>query len=104
MKAARLIRGEAIKALDELLTEAAPIASKVTVLRHYAFAHRSATISYDTAFEKAAVTHTQLRELTEVALKIANRLLLARGLKNEVFAPLPLGVAKAMMKALASAS
>jgi hypothetical protein len=104
MKAARLIREEAIRELDALLAEAAPIASKVTVLRHYAFAHRSATVSYNAAFKKAAVTPTQLRELTEIALKIANRLLLARGLKDEVFTPLPLGAAKEMMKALASAS
>jgi hypothetical protein len=103
MKAARLIQGQAITDLDALLAEAAPIASKVTILRHYAFAHRSARISYGTAFKKAAVTAALLRDLTEIALKISNRLLLARGLKDEVFTPLPLEAAKAMMKTLASA-
>jgi AbiU2 len=101
MKKARLIRGQAITELDALLAEATPIVSKVTILRHYAFAHRSATI-YNATFEKAAVTATQLSDLTEIALKIANRLLLARGLKDEVFTPLPLEAAKAMMKALAA--
>jgi hypothetical protein len=48
---------------------------------HRAFAHRSASISYDDVFKLAAVKPDQLRDLTEVALKIANRLLLARGLK-----------------------
>jgi hypothetical protein len=103
MKAACLIQGQAIKQVDALLAEAIPIASKVTILRHYAFAHRSASISYGAAFKKAAVTANQLRDLTETALKIANRLLLARGLKDQVFTPLPLEAAKAMMKALAAA-
>jgi AbiU2 len=103
MKAARLIPVQVIAELDALLAEATPIASKVTILRHYAFAHRSATISYDAAFKKAAVTAAQLRDLTELALKIANRLLMARGLKDEVFTPLPLEAAEAMMKALAAA-
>ena len=44
-----------------------------------------------------------MRDLTELALKIANQLLLARGLKDEVFTPLPLEAAEAMMKALAAA-
>jgi hypothetical protein len=102
MKAAHLIRGSAIAELDGLFDEATPIASKVTILRHNTFAHRSANISYDATFKKAAVTATQLRDLTEIALKIANRLLLARGLKAEIFTPLPLKDAEAMMKALAS--
>ena len=103
MKAADQIRGQVTIEVDTLLAQAIPIVSKVTTLRHYAFAHRSARISYDDAFKKAAVTAAQLRDLTELALKIANRLLLARGLKDEVFTPLPVEAAKAMMKALTAA-
>jgi HEPN superfamily AbiU2-like protein len=102
MKAAHQIQGQAITEVDALLAQATPVASKVIILRHNAFAHRSASISYDAAFKKAAVTAAQLRDLTELALKIVNRLLLARGLKGEVFTPLPLEAAEAMMKALAA--
>jgi hypothetical protein len=49
----------------------------------------------------AAVKPDQLRDLTEVALKIANRLLLARGLKDECFTTLSQKAAEAMMKVLA---
>lgn len=102
MKAAHLIQGQAITELETLLAQAAPFASKVTILRHNAFAHRSASISYDAAFDKAEVTANQLRDLTELAQKIVNRLLLARGLKEVAFTPLPLEAAKDMMKALAA--
>jgi hypothetical protein len=102
MKMSRLLQGNSAAEVDRLLAEAAPIASKVLVLRHYAFAHRSARISYDDAFKQAAVKPNQLHELTEVALKIANRLLLARGLKGEAFTTLPREDAEKMMKALAA--
>jgi hypothetical protein len=103
MSAARLIQGQTITEVEALLAKATHIVSKVTLLRHNAFAHRSASISYDVAFKKAAVTAAEMRDLTEIALKIANRLLLARGLNDEVFTPLPLATAEAMMKALAAA-
>jgi hypothetical protein len=102
MKAARLIQGQTITEVDALLARAAPVISKVTILRHNAFAHLSASISYDAAFKKAKVTAVQLRDLTELALKIVNHLLLARGLKDEAFTSLPLEAAEAMMKALAA--
>ena len=102
MKMSRLLQGNSAAEVDRLLAEAAPIASKVLVLRHYAFAHRSARISYDDAFKEAAVNPNQLHELTEVALSIANCLLLARGLKDEAFTTLPREDAEKMMKALAA--
>jgi AbiU2 len=101
MKAAGLIQGQEAAEVDALLDKAAPIAAKVTILRHHAFAHRSASISYDDVFKLAAVKPDQLRDLTVVALKIANRLLLARGLKDECFTTLPREAAEAMMKVLA---
>jgi hypothetical protein len=101
MKDARVIQGQEATKVDALLDEAAPIAAKVNTLRHGAFAHRSARISYDGIFKLAAVKPDQLRDLTEVALKIANRLLLARGLRDQYFSTLPRDDAIAMMKALA---
>jgi hypothetical protein len=101
MKAARFIQGQEAAEVDALLDEAAPIAAKVIILRHGAFAHRSASISYDDVFKFAAVKPDQLRDLAEVALKITNRLLLARGLKDECFTTLPRDAAEAMMKVLA---
>jgi hypothetical protein len=76
------------------------IADKVAILRHKAFAHRSAHISYDDVFKMAAVRPDQLRDLTEMALKIANHLLLARGLRDQHFTGLPREAAEAMMKTL----
>ena len=102
MKAARLIQGQEAAELDALLAEAAPIVEKVNILRHGAFAHRSASISYDEVFKLAAVRPDQLRDLTEMALKITNRLLLARGLKDEFFTTLPREDAEKMMKTLAA--
>jgi hypothetical protein len=103
MKTAHQIQGQVSKEVDTLLAKAAPIITKVTTLRHNAFAHRSAGMAYDETFNKAAVTANQLRDLTDLALKIANCLLLSQGLKDEVFTPLPVEAAKAMMKALAAA-
>lgn len=85
---------------NALLIQARPIADKVAILRHNAFAHRSAHISYDDAFELAAVTPNDLRELTELALKAANLLLSACGLQPQHFAKLPREAAKAIMRAL----
>lgn len=103
MKAKRLIPGQTITELEALFVEARQIASKVAVLRHSVVAHLSAKMSYNAAFKEAAVTAHQLRDLTDLALKIANRLLLARGLREEFFTTLPLEAAKAMMNALAAA-
>ena len=88
--------------IDALLVEARPIADAVAILRHNAFAHRSAHISYDDGFTMAAVRPDQLRELTYLALKITNRLLQARGLQDQYFTGLPREAAQAMMKALGS--
>jgi hypothetical protein len=101
MKAVGHIKGQEAGKVDEYLAEASLIADKVAVLRHKAFAHRSAHISYDDVFKLADVRPDQLRDLTEIALKIANRLLLARGLSEAHVAELPREAAEAMMKALA---
>lgn len=86
--------------IETLLMKAQPIVNKIAILRHKAFAHRSADISYDDVFKMAAVKPNQLRDLTDLALKIANRLLLARGLQDQFFTELPREAAEAMMQAL----
>ena len=101
IKEAGHVKGEDAAKVDALLAEAKPIADKVIILRHKAFAHRDAHILYDDVFKLAAVRPDQLRELTEIALKIANRLLLACGLQEQYFTELPRKAAEAMMEALA---
>jgi hypothetical protein len=101
VKSANLISPEAATEVDALLSQAGPLAAKVTILRNNVFAHRSASISYDDVYKEAAVRPDQLRDLTELALGIANKLLLARGLGEHFFNELPRQDAEAMLKALA---
>jgi hypothetical protein len=100
VKAVGQLDSSSAPVIDALLIKAKPIADKVATLRHNAFAHRSAVISYDEVFKTAAVQPNQLRELTDIALEITNQLLLARGLQNQYFTELPREAAEAMMKAL----
>jgi AbiU2 len=100
MKAAGHLKGQEAANVDALMAQAEPIAEKVRTLRHRAFAHKDAHISYNDVFKLAAVTPVQLRELTDVGLKIANRLLMARGLQDQYFTELPREAAEEMMKVL----
>ncbi len=101
VKAVGCLKGNDAVTVDTLLSEAKPIADKVAILRHKAFAHRSAHISYNDVFSMAAIVPDQLRDLTDMALNIANHLLLARGLQDQHFTELPRDDAEAMMKTLA---
>jgi hypothetical protein len=100
LTAAELIPAQIVTEVDALLEKAAPLVSKVTILRSTLFAHRSASLPYDAVFKKANVTSDELRDLTEIALKIANRLLLARGLRDHMFNYMPREEAEAMLEAL----
>lgn len=102
VKAAGRLKAHDAAVLEELLVKARPIADKVATLRHNAFAHRSAHISYNDVFKAAAVEPAQLRELTDIALEVANRLLQACNLQHQYFTELPRKAAEAMMKALGS--
>jgi hypothetical protein len=101
VEAAGKLGSEEIAALDLLLTNAASTASKATILRSNAFAHRSGSMSYDDVFDRAAVTPGELRDLTDVALAVANRLLLACDLQDQRFTESPRKAAEEMMRALA---
>jgi hypothetical protein len=75
----------AVDRARELMTGVAGIPSKVAILRSNLFGHRSASLSYAEAFQKADLKPDQLRDLTVVGLKIANTLLKARGLHEQFF-------------------
>jgi hypothetical protein len=59
-----------------------------------------AALQRGAAFKKANVTADQLRDLTDIALKIVNRLLLARGLRDHMFNYMPREEAEAILEAL----
>lgn len=62
-----------VQTAASLLRDAEPLAAKVRILRNNAFGHRSLALGYDDAFEKAAITPFQLRDLTKTALDIVNQ-------------------------------
>jgi AbiU2 len=104
LKQSNLISAQAAAAdVDALLSQADKVAPKVHILRSNLFAHRSATLPYDGAFKKAAITPGEMRDLTEIALKIVNHLLLARGLRDHFFNELPRQDAEAILKTLREA-
>jgi len=86
--------------VNELLNKVKPLETKILVLRHKAFAHRSAHTSYDDAFKEAKVSAKQMRELTETALLIANKLAEAVGVSIGFFNELPREDAARMMQTL----
>jgi hypothetical protein len=86
---------------ESILGEARPLISKVIMLRSNLFAHRSASLTYAKAFEKADITANQLGHLCVLALRIVNRLLLARNLDEKYFHTLSRSNAEAMLNALA---
>jgi hypothetical protein len=86
--------------LDALMTTAKAVAKKVAVLRNLAFAHRTASMSYDDAFRLANVKPLELREVTDIALQVANRLLRLCGLQEQHFTKEPRNAAIEMMRAL----
>jgi hypothetical protein len=100
VKVANQLSDQYLAHIEALLAQASPIADKVAILRNNAFAHRSAHTSYNDVFEMAAVTPNELRDLTDIALKIANQLLSASGLQEQYFTELPREAADAMMKTL----
>lgn len=86
--------------VNRLLMNAKSLESKVTILRHKAFAHRSAHTSFDDVFREASVTADQMRELTVIALRVANKLAEACGVSVGFFNELPREDAARMMLAL----
>ena len=103
MKAAGQLNGQDEAAVSSLLSSAKPIAKKVAILRNNAIAHRTISMSYNEVFKLADITPGELRDVTDIALKIANRLLQSCGLQDQHFTDLPREDAVSMMTALAKA-
>lgn len=78
-----------ITAAEKVLQEAEPILKKLLIIRHNLFAHRSASLSYEKAFKKAAITPNEIRHLTEIGLETINLLRIALGRTDYVFSELP---------------
>lgn len=97
-----LAPAETITKADELLSQVDALPPKVAILRSNLFGHRSGSLSYTDAFKKAAVQPNELRDLTEIALQITNCLLIARGLNEQTFHPLPRRDAETMLNVLSS--
>ena len=103
LKRSHVISAQAAADVDLLLSQAEPLVAKVRFLRNNCFAHRSAVLPYDEVFKRADITWGQMRDLTEIALKFVNHLLLARGLRDQFFNTLAREDAEAMLKALTEA-
>lgn len=100
MKANKLLPTKEAAEVDSLVRGAMPLTSKVTILRNNLFGHRTAKMTYADVFKSAKVTANQLRELTDIALKVVNRMLRARGRQSKIFNPLITIQTEAMFKAL----
>lgn len=102
MKPAGQLNGQH-EVVSGLLSSAKPIAKKLAILRNNAFAHRTISMSYNDVFKLADVTPDELRDVTDIALQIANCLLLSCGLQDQHFTDLPREDAVSMMTTLAKA-
>ena len=86
--------------VNKLLADAAPIVGKVRTIRNKAVANSDNSMSYNDWIKQVNVTYDQLRELTEIALKVIN-LLNADNDQDEVhFTELPVQDLEEMLKAL----
>ena len=82
--------GEEIKKiLNPLFEETDAIVSKVFILRHQAFAHRSEKDSYDDSFKQANVSFDELLELTEKSKQILDQFLRLTKQEEVTFRDLP---------------
>ena len=70
--------------INDLLDKILKFRGPIMTLRNNAFAHRSASLSYNSAFKKAQITPNELRELTNDVLRLTNRLLTVCNLKDNI--------------------
>lgn len=103
-EAAKLLPPGALDQAKTAFAEIHDVLSKVAILRSNLFAHRSASLSYEEAFQKADITPNQLRDLTEAGLHIANIFLVARGRSEQFFHELSRKYIEALLDDLAKKS
>jgi hypothetical protein len=94
-------RPDTIAGAHKLLAQARPLSSKVAILRSDLFAHRNISLSYAAAFRRASVSPNELRELTDIGLRIVNPLLAAKGFQEQCFHELARCDAERVFDALA---
>ncbi len=75
---------------------------KVAILRSNLFSHRSAAVSYERAFELAAIKPFDFRDLTVAGIKISNALLEGRGLRGVFYGGSTLSQLKALLESLST--
>ncbi|MCP3957381.1 MAG: hypothetical protein GY719_05975 [bacterium] len=95
-----LIPASEIASAEADLQAVRRIASGVATLRSNLFAHRSAKISYEEAFQKAAISPDQLRDLTETALDVVNTLRRSSSLEERIFHTDSAEHAEALLKSI----
>lgn len=96
----QLIPVTALAAAKGKLDQVSDLRPKLTILRNNSFAHRSASLSYDNSFIRAAITPFQLRNLIDAGFGIINTLLTERGLQECFRTRSTLEHAKGMLRAL----
>lgn len=101
---ATLVPANVIANAKALLAQVQLISPKISVLRNNLFAHRSAILSDAEVFQKASISHSELRDLTEIALQIVNCLLVSRRCNEQMFHVLPRQDIEAMFGALTKIS
>ena len=89
LESSKEIPAEALPELKSCLKEAEGICDRVKKLRHNLFAHRSASRAYSEVFKDARLTANELRTLSDISLRIANRLLAIRDLPEQFFNECP---------------
>lgn len=75
-----MLSSDAIDRARSILHSQDGVAKKVTILRSNVFAHRSASLSYEDAFRRAAICPDSIRDLANAGISISNILLADRGL------------------------
>ena len=83
----QLVSSAALAEAQQQLQVVAALRSKVAILRSNLFSHRSGSVSYQRAFELAAITPFQLRDLTDAGLSISSIFSRARGLAECLYIP-----------------
>ena len=84
----------------KLLAEAVPIVKKVRTIRNKAVAHGDSEMTYNAWIEQADITFNEMRELTEITLKVVNLLSVDNGQDEVHFAELPAQDLEDMLKVL----
>lgn len=89
---------------ERAFQEGVPIWKKLVIVRSNLYAHRSASLEYSRAFEKASITPNEIRRLTELGLEAINHLRIALGLEIYEFSTLPKNDIERLLQKIRSVS